>query len=101
MNLKIAAIRSGTDPIGELPQAAFHRWLETPLVCPKCDAVYNLVVDWDKAADRWFPEASRPLITLLRKAIFMGHGSGHRITHFETEGVVVRSYATARQESKG
>ena len=94
MNLKIAAIRSGTDPVGKLPVGAFHRWLETPLNCPKCEVSYNLVVDWDQAADRWFPESSRPLIMLLRKAIFMGHSTDHRVTHFETEGVVVKSITT-------
>ncbi|HEV2710644.1 MAG TPA: hypothetical protein VGU67_10555 [Edaphobacter sp.] len=92
MNLKIAAIRSGTDPVGKLPMAAFHRWLDTPLNCPRCDVTYNLVVDWDQAADRWFPESSRPLITLLRKAVFMGHSTDHRVTHFETEGVIVKSF---------
>lgn len=95
MNLKIAAIRSGTDPVGKLPEAAFHRWLETPLGCPKCDVTYNLVVDWDRAADRWFAESSRPLLTLLRKAVFMGHSTDHRVTHFETEGVVVKSFTAA------
>jgi len=47
MGLTIAAVRSGTDPVGKLPEAAFHRWLETPLGCPKCDVSYNLVVDWN------------------------------------------------------
>jgi hypothetical protein len=95
MRLKIAAIRSGTDPVGKLPEAAFHRWLDTTLGCPKCDVSYNLVVDWDQGADRWFPESSRPLIMLLKKAIFMGHGSDHRVTHYETEGVVVKSFIVA------
>ena len=54
LNLTIAAIRSGTDPVGKLPEAAFHRWLETPLGCPKCDVSYNLVVDWEQATSRWF-----------------------------------------------
>ena len=92
MHLKIAAIRSGTDPVGKLPEGSFPRTLETQLTCPKCDATYNLVVDWDQAADRWFEESSRPLITLLKKAIFLGHGTDHRVTHFETEGVVVTSF---------
>jgi hypothetical protein len=98
-NLKIAAIRSGTDPVGKLPAAAFHRWLETPLGCPKCDVTYNVVVDWDQANDRWFAENSRSLLTLLKKAIFMGHSTDHRVTHFETEGVVVKSFT--RAESSG
>jgi hypothetical protein len=76
------------------PQAILRilpRWLETPLACPKCDATYNLAVDWDQSTDRWFPETSRPLITLLKKAIHMGHSTNHRVTHFETEGVIVES----------
>jgi len=91
MNLRIAAIRSGSDPVRKLTGGSFHRSLETPLICPKCDATYNLMVDWDQAADRWFPEESRPLIKLLAKAIFMGHSTNHRVTHFETAGVVVES----------
>lgn len=98
MNLKIAAIRSGTDPVGKLPTGAFHRWLETPVSCPKCDVTYNLVVDWDQASDRWFAENSRPLITLLRKAVFMGHGTDHCVTHFETEGVVVESLILSKSK---
>ncbi|WP_216847150.1 hypothetical protein [Granulicella sp. L60] len=91
MNLRIAAIRSGTDPVRKLSIGAFERWLETPILCPKCDACYNLAVDYDQSNDRWFPENSRPLITLLKKAIHLGHSTDHRITHFETEGVVVES----------
>jgi hypothetical protein len=97
MNLKIAAIRSGTDPVTKLTFNSFPRWLETPLLCPKCDVTYNLVVDWDQAADRWFPDESRALITLLRKAIFMGHSTNHQVTHFETAGVVVESFTPPRQ----
>ncbi len=99
MNLTIAAIRSGTEPIGKLPEAAFHRWLETPLGCPKCDVSYNLVVDWERATSRWFDEESRSLIRMLKKAIQMGHNSGHRVTHFETSGVVVRSFAQPEARS--
>ena len=95
MNLRIAAIRSGSEPVRKLSQSAFHRWLETPLTCPKCDVTYNLAVDWDQSTDRWFAESSRPLITLLKKAIMMGHTTGHRITHFETEGVIVESITAA------
>lgn len=91
MNLRIAAIRSGFDPIRKLTGSSFHRTLETQLICPKCDATYNLIVDWDHSANRWFPEESRPLIKLLAKAIFMGHSTDHRVTHFETAGVVVES----------
>jgi hypothetical protein len=88
----IAALRSGTDPVGKLPDASFHRWLETPILCPKCDASYNLVVDAERAAERWFEEESRASIRMLKKAIFMGHAAGHPISHYETSGVVVRSF---------
>lgn len=91
MNLRIAAIRSGSDPVRRLRVTTFARILEQPLACPKCDITYNLAVDWDQSNDRWFAEASRPLITLLRKAIHMGHTTHHRVTHFETEGVIVES----------
>ena len=91
MNLKIAAIRSGTDPVGKLPLGSFHRWLEDPIYCPKCDVSYNLVVDWDQASDRHFEENSRQLIKMLRKAVQLGHGTDHRVTHFETTGVIVTS----------
>ncbi len=91
MLLKIAAIRSGFEPVGKLPGGAFHRWLETPLACPKCDVTYNLVADWDQSQDRWFAEESGALIQRLRKAVMMGHSSHHRVTHFETSGVTVTS----------
>ena len=91
MNLKIAAIRSGTDPVRKLAGGSFPRTLEDQLICPRCDATYNLLVDWDQSANRWFLEDSRPLIRLLAKAIFMGHSTDHRFTHFETAGVVVES----------
>ncbi len=87
----IAAIKSGTDPIGPLPPAAFHRWLEDPIYCPKCEATYMLVADYDWAISRHFEEESRRHLTLLRKAIFRNHAIDHRITHFETNGVVVTS----------
>jgi hypothetical protein len=85
----IAAIRSGSEPVGKLPSAAFHKWLEEPLRCSKCDVTYNLVADWDWAVSRWFPEESRGPIRMLKKAVQMGHGSDHRVTHLETSGVVV------------
>ena len=90
MPLILAAIRSGTDPQGPLPPAAFHRTLEDQLTCPKCDATYNLVAGYAESTSRFFAESSRPLILMLKKAIFMGHANNHRITHFETSGVVVR-----------
>ena len=85
----IVAIKSGTDPIAPLPQAAFHRTLDTPLYCPKCEATYFMLADYDWAVSRHFEEESRNHLTLLRKTIRIGHDHGHRITHFETNGVVV------------
>jgi hypothetical protein len=95
----VAAIRSGTEPVGKLPEAAFHRTLETQLGCPKCDVSYNLVVDFAWASERWFEEESRGPIRMLKKAILMGHGAGHRVTHYETAGVVVKSYIEAVKEN--
>jgi hypothetical protein len=91
-NLTIAAIRSGTDPVGPLPEAAFHRWLETPIGCPRCGVSYSIVVPWDHAVDRFFEEESRGPIRMLKRAVQLGHASGHRVTHFETSGVIVRSF---------
>jgi hypothetical protein len=98
MRLKIAAIRSGSEPVGALPEGAFHRWLDEPLYCPKCEVSYNLVVDYDRFVDRFFEDESRRPIMLLKKAVFMGHGNDHRVTHFETEGVVVRSITAPQQQ---
>jgi hypothetical protein len=95
--LTIAAIRSGTEPLGKLPEAAFHRTLETPLGCPRCDATYNLIVGWEQASSRWFEQESRALIRMLKKTIQMEHCTGHRVSHFETSGVVVKSF-TVRQD---
>jgi hypothetical protein len=85
----LVAIKSGTDPIAPLPAAAFHRTLETALYCPKCEATYFLIADYDWAISRHFDEESRQHLMLLRKTIKFGHDHGHRITHFETNGVVV------------
>ena len=85
----LVAIKSGTYPIVPLPAAAFHRTLETPLYCPKCEATYFLIADYDWAISRHFEEESRQHLMLLRKTIKFGHDHGHRITHFETNGVVV------------
>src|SRR5580693_7140831 len=93
VKLKIAAVRSGTDPVGPLPSGSFPKTLDVQIGCPKCEVSYNLIVDWDQASDRWFEENSQPLIRMLRKTIMLGHGAGHRITHFETEGVVVTHFA--------
>ena len=62
----------------------------------KCDVTYNLVAEWDWATSRWFDEESRGPIRMLKKAIQTGHGAGHRVTHLETSGVVVRSVTEAR-----
>ncbi len=94
----VAAIRTGTDPVGKLPPGAFHHWLEEQLTCPKCDATYNLVCDYNAWVGRFFEEDSRRPIQMLKKAIFMGHASGHRVSHFETAGVVVVSHSPAAQE---
>ena len=96
MKLKIAAVKSGTEPVGKLPSGSFPTTLEEQLGCPKCDATYNLVADWDQASGRFFEAESQPLIRLLKKAIFMGHGTDHQVTHFETEGVVVKSFELPR-----
>jgi hypothetical protein len=88
----IAAIRSGTDPAAPLPPASFHRWLEDPIYCPKCEATYMLVVDYDEAIARHFDNDSRRHLAMLRKAVTLGHGTDHRITHFETNGVAVTSH---------
>ncbi len=89
MPLIIAAIRTGHDPVGKLPEAAFHTQLDEQIVCPKCDATYNLIVDFDASVSRHFAEESRRGIALLRKAVTMGHAYGHRVIHFESNGVVV------------
>lgn len=99
MPLIIAAIRSGTDPAGPLPPASFHRWLEDPIYCPKCAATYMLVTDYDHAISRHFAAESRRHLTMLRKAVFRGHSDGHRISHFETNGVVVTDHARPRPTS--
>ena len=68
VKLKIAAVRSGTDPVGKLPSGSFPTTLDAQVGCPKCEATYNLIADWDQANDRWFPERSEPLIRMLQKA---------------------------------
>lgn len=93
MASKVAAIKSGTDPVAKLPEAGFHRTLEEPVVCPLCDTAYNLVVDYDWAVSRYFADEIRPHLMLLRKTIKRGHDYGHRVTHFETNGVVVTAHA--------
>jgi hypothetical protein len=95
MSQIIAAIKSGTDPVAPLPPGAFHRTLEEPIYCPKCEATYMLVVDYDWAVSRHFERESARHLAILRKTVFRGHTVGHRITHFETNGVVVTGHAPA------
>lgn len=94
----LVALKSGTDPVVPLPAAAFHRTLETPLYCPKCEATYFVLADYDWAATRHFEEESRHHLALLRKTIRFGHDHGHRITHFETNGVVVTRHAAPERQ---
>jgi hypothetical protein len=93
MSHTIAAIKSGTDPIAPLPRATFHRTLEEPIYCPKCEATYNLVVDYDWAVSRYFGNESRRHLAMLRKSITMGHTTDHRVTHYESNGVTVVGHA--------
>jgi hypothetical protein len=39
-----------------------------------------------------FEDESRGPIRMLKKAIMMGHSTGHRVSHYETAGTVVKSY---------
>jgi hypothetical protein len=92
----IAAIRSGTDPLAPLPPGAFTRTLEEPVYCPKCDAYYLLIADYEASVNKFFPQETRRHLSLLRKAVFQGHSTGHRVTHFETNGVTVISHMPAQ-----
>jgi hypothetical protein len=92
MHHVIAAVRSGTDPIAPLPPGAFTRTLEEPVYCPKCDAYYLLIADYEASVNKFFPQETRRHISLLRKAVFQGHSTDHRVTHFETNGVTVISH---------
>ncbi len=88
----LAAIKLGTDPVAPLPPASFHRTLESWLYCPRCEATYSLIAPYDWAVELHFAEESSRHITLLQKAIARGHTAGHRITHFETNGVAVTAH---------
>jgi hypothetical protein len=92
----IAAIRSGTDPVAPLPPATFHRTLEDPIYCPKCEATYMLIVDYDDAISRHFEDESRRHLSILRKAVMLGHSGEHRVSHFETNGVIVTSHVAPK-----
>ena len=96
MPLTIAAVRTGHDPVGKLPEAAFHTTLNRQLACPKCSATYNLVVDYAASTNRFFEQESYRLILMLQKAVHLGHANGHRVVHFETAGVVVTSHLPER-----
>ncbi len=94
----IAAIRSGADPVAPLPPATFHRWLEDPICCPKCEATYMLVLDYDQAISRHFATDSRRHLQMLRKAIMLGHATNHTISHYESNGVVVTAHVPAKPD---
>ena len=66
-----------------------HLAVHNGCTCPKCEATYNLVVDYDWAISRHFENESRRHVAMLRKSITRGHSVGHHVTHFETNGVVV------------
>lgn len=89
----LAAIASGTDPLAPLPPATFHRTLEDMISCPKCQATYMLVVDYDWAVSMHFAGESRRHMAMLKKAIFLEHGADHPTTHFETNGVTITRHA--------
>lgn len=99
MGLVIAAIRTGHDPVGKLPEGAFHTQMDQQLLCPKCSVTYNLVCDYAASIGRFFEDESRRPIMMLRKAIMLGHGNGHRVNHFETAGVVVTSFVPEKIRS--
>ena len=101
MPLTIAAIRTGHDPVGKLPDGAFHTTLDRQLACPKCSATYNLVVDYAASVNRFFEQDSHRLLLMLQKAIHLGHANGHRVAHFETAGVVVTSHLPERTPAAG
>jgi len=89
MSQVMAAIKLGTDAVVPLPKATFHRTLEESIYCPKCEATYSVVVDYDWAVSHFFEEESQRHLSMLKKAVMMGHSVGHRVTHFETNGVIV------------
>ena len=92
MSIQLAAVRSGSDPLASLPAGAFPRTLEDPIYCPKCDATYNVIADYDASVNKFFADDTRRHLSLLRKAIFLDHALDHRTTHFETNGVTVTGH---------
>ncbi len=85
----LVALQTGSEPVVPLPPAAFHRTLEEPIYCPKCQATYYLCADYDWVVSRHFEEDSRRHLAMLKKAIFLEHTTDHRTTHFESNGVVI------------
>ena len=73
----IAAIRSGSEPVGRLPEGAFHKWLEDPLRCSKCDVTYNLAEANAKLAKKQYDvvvtdlvmEGRREGLDVMREAL--------------------------------
>jgi hypothetical protein len=55
-----------------------------------------LVVSYDEAISRHFANESRRHLQMLRKAVMLGHSTDHRITHFETNGVVVTPHSAPK-----
>ena len=94
----IAAIQSGTDPVGPLPPGAFTRQLDEPVYCPKCDVYYLLIADYEASVNKFFAQETRRHISLLRKAVTLGHSHGHRVTHFESNGVTVIHHTSPKLE---
>jgi uncharacterized C2H2 Zn-finger protein len=92
----IAAIKSGTDPVAPLPQGAFTRQLDELIYCPKCSVYYLLHADYEASVNKFFEQETRRHLSLLKKAVMMGHDVGHRVTHFETNGVTVERHAAAK-----
>jgi hypothetical protein len=85
----IAAIKSGTDPVAPLPPGAFTRQLDEAIYCPKCSVYYLLHADYEASVNRFFEQETRRHLSILKKAVMMGHDLDHRVTHFETNGVTV------------
>lgn len=72
-----------------LPPGAFTRQLDELIYCPKCSVYYLLHADYEASVNKYFEQETRRHLSLLKKAVMMGHDVGHRVTHFETNGVTV------------
>ncbi|MDE1155586.1 MAG: hypothetical protein PW735_07610 [Acidobacteriaceae bacterium] len=88
----LVALQPGTDPIAPLPPAAFHRTLEEPIYCPKCEATYYLLADYDWVISRHFEDESRRHKAMLKKSIFLEHTLGHPTLHLESNGVIITKH---------